>query len=94
MIILIAYDIIDTRKRNHIVKILLSYGTRVQKSVFECDLDEKRHNDIYSKLFNVMQTNFNKLDSIRIYKICEKCLSKTQVIGLGKIEKTEPFLIF
>ncbi|MCI1207539.1 MAG: CRISPR-associated endonuclease Cas2 [Microbacteriaceae bacterium] len=34
----IAYDIVDDRRRNHVAKVLQSYGVRVQYSVFLIDL--------------------------------------------------------
>jgi len=73
MLLLISYDIVETKKRNKIVKILEKYGTRVQFSVFECDLVERQKLDLQSKLIKIMKEFENNEDSIRFYKICEKC---------------------
>ena len=93
MLILISYDIIENKKRTKIMKILEEYGKRVQKSVFECDVDEKERLDIYSRLNVIMMKNKEEADSLRFYMICEKCLAKTKIIGAGKIEKREEYLI-
>ncbi|WP_242637608.1 CRISPR-associated endonuclease Cas2 [Desulfobacter hydrogenophilus] len=36
MFFLVCFDIVDNRFRYRVVKILKGYGTRVQKSAFEC----------------------------------------------------------
>ncbi len=96
MLIVISYDIESNKKRRKITEILEGYGNRVQKSVFECDLDEKDKLDIYSQLNNVMQDDRmkNETDSIRFYKICERCLTQVEIIGSGKIELRESFVVF
>ncbi|MBW1990880.1 MAG: CRISPR-associated endonuclease Cas2, partial [Deltaproteobacteria bacterium] len=38
----VSYDIVDDRRRLRLAKLLTDYGHRVQKSVFECDLDDRR----------------------------------------------------
>ena len=93
MIIIISYDIINSSKRNRIVRILREYGTRVQKSVFECDVSEKDRLDIFSRLSQVMESLEEVKDSIRFYKVCEKCLSQTRIIGTGKIEERPEYII-
>ena len=39
---LVSYDISDDKRRRKVCKILEGYGYRVQYSVFECDLDDKK----------------------------------------------------
>lgn len=40
MFIIVAYDIVDNKRRTRLAKGMKSYGYRVQKSVFECQLDD------------------------------------------------------
>ena len=42
MFYVVSYDMPDDRKRTKMAKNLLDFGTRVQYSVFECILDDKR----------------------------------------------------
>lgn len=93
MIIIISYDIIKQNKRNKIVRVLREYGKRVQKSVFECDVSEKDRLDIFSRLSKIMRDKKEEKDSIRFYKVCDKCLSQAKIIGEGKLEKRESYLI-
>lgn len=93
MIIILSYDITETPKRNKIIRILRAYGKRVQKSVFECDITEKEKLDIFSKIVKIMGERKNNNDSVRFYKICDKCLTQTKIIGKGKIEKRPEYLI-
>jgi len=93
MIIVLAYDITNTSKRNKIIRVLRAYGKRVQKSVFECDIVEKEKLDIFSKIVKIMKEPKDNNDSVRIYKVCDKCLKQTNIIGKGTIEKRPSYLI-
>ncbi|MBI1986843.1 MAG: CRISPR-associated endonuclease Cas2 [Nitrospinae bacterium] len=52
MCIVIAYDIVDDKKRMRVAKELENFGrrVRVQKSVFECLLDERRFLDMKQRV--------------------------------------------
>ena len=39
MWVLVIYDICDEKRLNKVAKLMESYGQRVQRSVFECELD-------------------------------------------------------
>ncbi len=77
---LISYDICGDKKRRNIAKELENYGKRVQYSVFECDLDKAKFNELYQKLIKLMNDG-ESLDSVRIYSICKNCMDKTVIIG-------------
>ncbi len=77
---LISYDISDNRCRRKIAKELENYGTRVQFSVFECELTVKRYKELYSKLLKLSLDDEN--GSIRIYEICKNCKEKVVTIGI------------
>ena len=50
----VSYDITSDRRRNKIAKTLEGYGTRIQYSVFECRLTEKKYKEMYRKLMQLM----------------------------------------
>ncbi len=79
---LISYDISDDKRRNKVSEFLENYGNRVQKSVFECFIDEKTYLHIYSTLQKLIN---QKTDSIRIYPLYKLTISSMEVIGNGKI---------
>ena len=72
----ISYDITDDKRRNNLAKLLLSYGERVQYSVFECRLkDIADLTDQVNELIDLEQ------DSVRIYRICDTCREKISLKG-------------
>ena len=86
--VLVIYDISENKRRNRIVKILNSYGFRVQKSAFEAILKP----DKYQKLIMELKQIPDITDSVRIYKI----QGRGSVIQFGEqytIEKEETVII-
>ena len=65
-LVVIVYDIIDNKRRNKISKKLLSYGNRVQKSVFECLLSMKKYKKLIKELPKFID---EKEDFLRIYRL-------------------------
>lgn len=91
---LISYDISDTKLRNKIAKTLEGYGRRVQYSVFECCIDEKRIQKLNTE-FQQMAGNLTD-GSILIYPLCSSCESKKIIIGTvsnGMEELNSPVII-
>lgn len=74
----ISYDIEENRIRTKLAKILEGYGVRVQYSVFECELTEKRFRELYEKIFRLTEPAEG---SVRFYAICGKCEEKIVTIG-------------
>ena len=68
--VLVIYDIVDNRDRRRVVKVLESYGIRVQESAFECFVYDKRYSTIVKRL---EQFRSNENISIRIYDNIEEC---------------------
>ena len=50
MLRVIAYDIACPRRLRRAAEVCLDYGVRVQKSVFECWLDEDRFEQFWNRL--------------------------------------------
>ena len=71
--IVIAYDIADDRRRNHVVKLLEKVGTRVNFSVFECMLTDNQ----YTKLQQTIKKEIKpKEDLVIYYPMCLNCYCK------------------
>lgn len=79
---LVSYDITSDRLRNQIARILEGYGRRVQYSVFECDLTEKRYQELYGRLLKLAEEM--EEGNICFYYICKNCEREKQVIGIPK----------
>lgn len=82
----VSYDIVDDKARNKIAKILLDYGTRVQYSVFECNIDSEQLAMMEGRLTKVLN---GKEDTIRIYQLCEGCVKRIRVYGKGEVTRDQ-----
>lgn len=80
---LISYDICDDTRRTRIHDLLRNHGVRVQKSVFECILPDKKLQGLQDRLAKMLDPG---VDSIRFYRVCRRCLTSVEVLGVG----TEP----
>jgi len=83
MLVLITYDVSTEtgegrRRLRHVAKKCLSYGQRVQNSVFECNIDWSQ----YLKLQNELKMIINsEEDSLRFYNLGNQYYEK--VIHMG-----------
>ena len=74
----ISYDIRDDRRRSSIGKTLEKYGTRVQRSVFECDLTSDQFQELLQKLEALVNA---EQDSLRCYPLCNACSGNIMHVG-------------
>lgn len=79
MLIVVSYDLPDDRRRTRLAHALKDFGERVQYSVFECRGDR----------LDLLREKINKLidpkeDSVRIYRLCQECRGKVEILGLGE----------
>lgn len=79
---LVSYDITSDRRRRRIANLLENYGKRIQYSVFECDLDEKRYQKLYQEI--ARETMDMTDGSVRFYYLCANCMPKMRLIGQEK----------
>lgn len=76
--IVIAYDIEDDKKRRTVVKLLQQWGTRVNKSVFECFLSDIELEKLKRKLAKIAK---QWEDIILFYPLCKDCIDKRDSLG-------------
>ena len=72
--VVIAYDIQDDRRRTTLADLLEGYGTRVQKSVFECVLAQKDLRALMRQVEPLVET---PEESVRYYVVCSRCLERS-----------------
>lgn len=82
MHLVVAYDIVDDRRRQRLAKRLKDYIRRVQYSVFEGETGERDEISII-KIIN-QEIDFTE-DNVRIYHLCKACASAIRVFGSGAI---------
>ena len=74
--VLVVYDISNDRRRTRLHDVLLDFGTPVQYSVFECLLDEE---EVARMKRAVMRVIRPRVDRVRFYYLCARCVSRTEV---------------
>lgn len=78
--IIASYDISDDRRLQRVAKVMKDFGTRVLKSVFECNLSTAEYLEMKHRAEKVMDPHE---DSIRFYFLCGKCLENVERLGTG-----------
>ena len=71
MFVLVSYDIPNDKRRTRVMKALKDFGTRVQYSVFECDLTAEQLLRLRQRLRGLVNP---KEDDVRLYFLCESCV--------------------
>jgi len=90
MFIVVSYDIVDDRRRSRVARFMEDHGDRVQKSVFECSLEEPELTRLKEKLLDRIDP---EVDSVRFYRICNRCRSSIEILGAGPIKEEESVVI-
>lgn len=83
MLMLITYDVSVTtsdgrRRLRNIAKICLDYGTRVQNSVFECEVNPAQFVELKNELLSIYDSDE---DSLRFYYLGKKGREKVEHFG-------------
>jgi len=80
MLIAVAYDIPDNRRRTKLAEHLENFGRRVQLSVFECLLEEKQVERMQAGIVRLIE---EEQDTVRIYRLCAACEERVEILGQG-----------
>ena len=73
----VTYDISDDKRRNQVVKLMESIGTRMNYSVFECMLTDIQYNNMCKRLAKIV---VHREDWVNIYPLCTECFARIQYI--------------
>jgi len=96
MLVLITYDVSTVeppgrRRLRRVARACEDYGTRVQKSVFECQVGQKEWVQLRSRLLR--ETKQDE-DSLRFYFLDEKAVLRTEHHGVSKpVDMTAPLVL-
>ncbi len=83
----VCYDIVDDRRRARVHKLLEGYGRRVQYSVFECDLNAKRLDQLEGRLARLIHA---EEDDVRLYPLDEGEVGRIRLLGRARINRPLP----
>jgi len=94
--VLIAYDIVSDdregrRRLRRVAKVCERYGIRVQKSVFECQGDDKT---LQKLRFELLDEIDDRYDSLRIYHMGNEISKKVESFGVDEAIRFDQPLIF
>ena len=90
MFTIISYDIVDDKRRTKVLKLLKGYGTRVQYSVFECDLNAQQFARLGQELRAIIDGD---TDSVRCYRLDAIAVAGIQILGIGRVTVEEPYIL-
>ena len=76
---LVCFDISDDKKRDNIASMLEEYGIRVQRSVFEIEINKTNLKKLTEKIKRLIK----KEDSIRFYFMQNDTIIKSFYFGFG-----------
>jgi CRISPR-associated protein Cas2 len=96
MLILITYDVstVDKpgqRRLRRVAQACEDYGTRVQKSVFECQVGQKEWALLRDRLLREIKS---EADSLRFYFLDEKAVQRIEHHGVNEpMDLSEPLIL-
>lgn len=91
MLYVVCYDIVDNRRRRKVSNVLLDFGSRVQKSAFECDLKTAaKRRELLRRVKPLLDT---QTDSLRVYRVCAACVEEREVCGIDMTPIRLPVII-
>lgn len=82
---IVCYDISDAKRLRKVASVVRKYGERVQKSVFECWVEDDLLQQLIRESMQIMKP---PRDSLRCYSLCKTCISHSA--KFGKTEIAEP----
>ena len=89
---LVLYDIADNKRLARAATVVLDYGVRVQRSVYEARLDAQSLVVLQRRLASVIDPD---KDGVKIFPICESCAGRRVSCGasLPLAPEIKPWLV-
>lgn len=76
--VVIIYDVSDDKRRKVLSDLLLGWGKRVNRSVFECLIPTQvKLKKLKTGIHNIVDS---KTDSVRVYTVCLSCIEKSEAL--------------
>ena len=87
--LIVSYDIPSNRRRYKVMKTLEGFGTRVQYSVFECNLKPREVDELRKRLMKL----FGQEDSIRFYFLGAEDVKRIERLGDARTVEERIFIL-
>lgn len=96
MLIVVTYDVntedeAGKKRLRKVAKVCVSYGLRVQNSVFECNVDESQYKLLKKEVIEKID---QEKDSVRFYNLGNRYSSKIEHYGSKNVKNQEGVLVF
>lgn len=89
--IILSYDIRDTKLRTRFSKFILQYGRRLQLSVYEIRNSKRILDLIMLEIRDKFEKEFTQDDSVFIFELTESC--KITRFGYAKNEESDLIMV-
>ena len=86
----VAYDVSGDGRRARLAAVLSSWGDRVQKSVFECSLDNDELSEVLDRCVALID---EQTDAVHAWRQCATCGEARVNLGQAEAVRVEPFWI-
>ena len=90
MRVVVAYDISHDGTRARAAAVLASWGDRIQRSVFECQLDNDELEEVLYRLGALIDP---ERDVIQAFRQCAGCCAERSEIGQAVSVQQDPYWI-
>ena len=90
MLTVIAYDIVNDRRREAVSTLLEDHGQRVNYSVFECELEGEEFARLRTHLSRLIDA---REDRIVLYRLCEGCRPRRSALGHSVTDEGRPGIV-
>lgn len=96
MWIIVAYDVRTEeapgrRRLRRVAQVCKDFGQRVQKSVFECQVDDMRYEELRRRLLREIN---DEKDNLRLYRLTEPRDEHVETYGLSRtVFFDEPLIV-
>ncbi len=87
---LVVYDICNPKRLRRVEKMMRGFGYRVQKSVFECDLNKSTVGAMREQAGRIIDPD---KDSIRLYPLLARSREKQLILGQGEVMPLQGCLV-
>ena len=91
MIWVIAYDVANDKRRSKVARILLHHGIRIQRSVYECELDSAEMESLVATISEVLDEG---ADVLHAFPTCDRCSRHRRTFGRVRDDFDIPFIVF
>jgi|YNPNPStandDraft_1061719.scaffolds.fasta_scaffold410426_1 CRISPR-associated protein Cas2 len=86
----IAYDIVDDKRRLRVMKAVENFGDRVQDSVYEVLLERPVFERLRRRIADLIDP---QEDTVRYYHLCAACWARIERDGVGPEPRQEQDLM-